>query len=257
MNDVPAIYAGRLAFCQSGWRHVANFADSDFLPRFRRCTLRRMIILSQTGGVAMTNSFLIADETRKEAVLFDAPDHTTGPLLAEVERRGWTLLGLWLTHGHFDHFADHAVVTRKFPAARILIHALDAPKLLNPDLQTGMFGLPFSIPPRRADQHVVDNQELFIGGLKVQVLHTPGHSAGHVAYYLPTEKILVGGDLIIGGSVGRTDLPDSCHADLEASIRRVMQLPAETRLLGGHGPVTTLGEERRNNYFVQVALENG
>ena len=137
--------------CAAAGRRVklANFADSDFLPRCRPCKLKFMIILSQTGGVAMTNCFLIADETRKEAVLFDAPDHTTEPLLAEVKRRGWTLIGLWLTHGHFDHFADHAVVTRECPTARVLIHALDAPKLLNPDLQTGMFGLPFSIPPRR------------------------------------------------------------------------------------------------------------
>jgi glyoxylase-like metal-dependent hydrolase (beta-lactamase superfamily II) len=77
-----------------------------------------------------------------------------------------------------------------------------------------------------------------------------------VAYHFPKEQMLIGGDLIIGGSVGRTDLPDSNHRQLEASIRRVMQLPAATRLLGGHGPPTTLGEERQRNPFVQEALEN-
>ena len=242
MNDVPAIYAGRLAFCQSGWRHVANFADSDFLPRFRRCTLRRMIILSQTGGVAMTNSFLIADETRKEAVLFDAPDHTTGPLLAEVERRGWTLLGLWLTHGHFDHFADHAVVTRKFPAARILIHALDAPKLLNPDLQTGMFGLPFSIPPRRADQHVVDNQELFIGGLKVQVLHTPGHCSGSICLYERNHGILFTGDTILAGGTLSGILGSGNISDYINSLERLSSLRIE-EFYPGHGRISTCPAE--------------
>jgi glyoxylase-like metal-dependent hydrolase (beta-lactamase superfamily II) len=75
-----------------------------------------------------------------------------------------------------------------------------------------------------------------------------------VAYHIPSEKLLIGGDLIIGGSVGRTDLPDSNHADLEASIRKVMLLPDETRLLGGHGPATTLGHERRRNPFVMEAL---
>ena len=65
-----------------------------------------MIMLMNTGGVAMTNSFLVADEAAKQAVLFDAPDHTTEPLLKETAQRGWSLIGLWLTHGHFDHFAD-------------------------------------------------------------------------------------------------------------------------------------------------------
>jgi hydroxyacylglutathione hydrolase len=215
-----------------------------------------MIVLTNTGGVAMTNCFLIADDTAKQAVLFDAPDHTTGPLLDEAARRGWDLIGLWLTHGHFDHFADHAVVKKRFPGARVLIHALDEAKALHPDLQTRMFGLPFSIPPVKADGHVTDHQQLKVGAIEVTVIHTPGHSPGHVGYYLPKDPVLVGGDLIIGGSVGRTDLPDSNHRQLEASIRRVMELPAATRLLGGHGPTTTLGEERQRNAFVQEALEN-
>ena len=101
-----------------------------------------MIVLSNTGGVAMTNCFLVADENAKQAVLFDAPDHTTERLLKETARRGWDLIGLWLTHGHFDHFADHAFVKQHFPAAKILIHPLDEPKAKNPDLQTRMFGLP-------------------------------------------------------------------------------------------------------------------
>jgi len=214
-----------------------------------------MIVLTNSGGVAMTNCFLVADEVAKQAVLFDAPDHTTGPLLDELARRGWQLVGLWLTHGHFDHFADHAVVKQRFPGAQVLIHALDEAKALHPDLQTRMFGLPFSVPPVRADGYVKDNQELKVGALEVTVIHTPGHSPGHVAYHFPTEEMLVGGDLIIGGSVGRTDLPDSNHPQLEASIRRVMGLPPATRLLGGHGPTTSLAEERQRNLFVREALQ--
>jgi len=213
-----------------------------------------MIILTNTGGVAMTNCFLIADETARQAVLFDAPDHTTAPLLKQAAERGWDLTGLWLTHGHFDHFADHAVVRRKFPAARILLHALDEAKALNPDMQTRLFQLPFVIPPVKVDARVTDNQRLKIGSLEVVVIHTPGHSPGHVVYHFPGEKLLVGGDLIIGGSIGRTDLPDSDHRQMEASIRRVMGLPAATQLLGGHGRATTLGEERENNPFVQEIL---
>ncbi len=215
-----------------------------------------MIVLTNSGGVAMTNCFLVADAAAKVAVLFDAPDHTVEPLLDEATRRGWQVAGLWLTHGHFDHFADHALVKEKFPKAEILIHKLDEAKAKNPDMQTRMFGLPFVIPPLKADGYVTDNQQLKIGSLEVTVLYTPGHSPGHVGYYFPKEQMLVGGDLIIGGSVGRTDLPDSDHPTLEASIRRVMALPAGTRLLGGHGPASTLAEERRNNFFVQEALEH-
>jgi hydroxyacylglutathione hydrolase len=215
-----------------------------------------MILLTNTGGVAMTNCFLIADEAAGQAVLFDAPDHTTGPLLKQAAERGWDLIGLWLTHGHFDHFADHAVVREKFPAAKILLHALDEPKVQHPEVQTRLFGLPLVIPPLQADMQVSDNQQLKVGALEVVVIHTPGHSPGHVAYYLPKEQVLVGGDLIIGGSIGRTDLPDSDPAQMVASIRRVMSLPATTRLLGGHGRPTTLRDERRDNPFVQEILES-
>jgi glyoxylase-like metal-dependent hydrolase (beta-lactamase superfamily II) len=213
-----------------------------------------MIILTNTGGVAMTNCYLIADETAKQAVLFDAPDHTTGPLLKEAADRGWDLIGLWLTHGHFDHFADHAVVRQKFPGVKILLHALEEPKTQHPEVQTRMFQLPFVVPPLKPDAHVTDNQKLKIGSLDVVVIHTPGHAPGHVVYHFPSEKVLVGGDLIIGGSIGRTDLPDSDHRQMEASIRRVMKLPAETRLLGGHGDASTLGEERQTNPFVREIL---
>jgi glyoxylase-like metal-dependent hydrolase (beta-lactamase superfamily II) len=213
-----------------------------------------MIMLMRTGGVAMTNCFLIADERAGEAVVFDAPDHTVGPLLDEALKRGWRVTGLWLTHGHFDHFADHQVVKRRFPDAKVFIHALDEEKARHPDMQTRLFGLPFSIPPLQPDARVADKQQLRIGSLEVEVIHTPGHSPGHVAYHLPAEKLLVGGDLIIGGSVGRTDLPDSNHSQLEESVRKVMSLPGSTRLLGGHGDPATLDEERRANLFVRQIL---
>jgi glyoxylase-like metal-dependent hydrolase (beta-lactamase superfamily II) len=209
-----------------------------------------MIELIETGGVAATNCVLIADESARQAVLFDAPDHTTEPLLAEAARRGWQVVGLWLTHGHFDHFADHAVVKQRFPQAKVLIHELDGFKVEHPDLQVRMFQLPFDIPPCRPDGRLTDGQPLKLGSMDVTVLHTPGHSSGHVAYYFPKDHLLIGGDLIIGGSIGRTDLPDSNMADMEASLRKVLRLPDQTRLLGGHGPPTTLGEERRSNPFL-------
>ena len=211
-----------------------------------------MKIVSNTGGIAVTNAFLIADEQTKQAVVFDAPNDTVAPLLDEAQKQGWDVIGLWLTHGHFDHTADHKLVTDRFPNAKVLIHRLDEPKLQSPE--SSVFALPFTIPPRSADAYVEDGQELAIGNLKVKVIFTPGHAPGHVMYYLPDEKLLVGGDLIIGGSVGRTDLPDSDHAELERSIRKVMKLPPDTRLLPGHGQISTLEDEARENPFVQEAL---
>ena len=216
-----------------------------------------MKVLMNTGGVATTNCYLIADAQSKQAVLFDAPDHTVGPLLDDVEKNGWDLIGLWLTHGHFDHIADHALVTRRFPKAKVLIHRLDEPKLERARVQTELFGLPPFIPERKADGYVEEGQELRIGALRLEVIHTPGHAPGHVMYHFPDERVLVGGDLIIGGSVGRTDLPDSDHAALEASVRRVMRLPPETRLLPGHGDPSTLAGERATNPYVAEILRGG
>lgn len=203
----------------------------------------------------MTNAFVVADEITKVAVMFDAPDHIAEDLLDEIDRQEWKLIGLWLTHGHFDHIADHKVVTDRFPDAKVLIHRLDEPKLQEPD--SLFFQLPFEIPPRSADGYVEDGQKLKIGSIDVEVIYTPGHAPGHVMYYIASEKLLIGGDLIIGGAVGRTDLPDSDQNQLEESIRRVMKLPVETRLLPGHGQIGTLGEERETNYYVRTALNRG
>ena len=208
-----------------------------------------------TGGLAGTNCYLVGDESTKQAVVFDAPDHTVTPLLDLAAEKGLDVVGLWLTHGHFDHLADHAEVTRRFPAAKVLIHRLDEPKLREPN--SAFFELPFTIPPRSADGYVEDGQELAIGTQRVEVIHTPGHAPGHVMYHLPDERILIGGDLIIGGAVGRTDLPDSDQEELFRSIRRVMRLPGDTRLLPGHGPVSTLDHERETNPFVQHAIATG
>jgi len=214
-----------------------------------------VIVVANSGGIAATNSYLVADEGSGEAVIFDAPNDTVEPLLEEAKRRGFKLIGLWLTHGHFDHIADHAEVVSAFPEAKVLIHRLDEPKLRRPNAMA-MF-LPFSIPPRGADAYVEDGQKLKIGAIEVEVIHTPGHAPGHVMYYMPLAKVLIGGDLIIMGAVGRTDFEDSDPAALNASIRRVMKLPGDTQLLPGHGPPSHLDDERGNNEWVQEALGEG
>jgi hydroxyacylglutathione hydrolase len=212
-----------------------------------------MQILADSGGIAETNCYLIVDETTGKAVLFDAPNDTTALLLEEAKSRGWDLIGLWLTHGHFDHVADHAVVTEKFPASKVLMHKLDEPKLATPPGRA--FGVPLEIPARKPDEYIQDGQELKIGNLVCRVIHTPGHSPGHVMFHFPDQRILIGGDLIIMNSVGRTDFPDSDVAQLQESIRTVMKLPAETQLLPGHGPPSRLSEEQERNEFVIEAVK--
>jgi hydroxyacylglutathione hydrolase len=214
-----------------------------------------MIVINHTGGIAATNCYLVGDEASKRAVIVDAPNDTVAPLLDEAERLGLEIVGLWLTHGHFDHIADHEVVTKRFPNAQVLIHKLDEPKLLEP--WSAMFLLPFEIPRRSADGYVEDGQKLKLGELEFEVIFTPGHSPGHVMYYAAKEKLLIGGDLIIMGAVGRTDLPDSDERALFRSIHRVMELPGDINLLPGHGQPSLLSAERANNPYVQLALEQG
>lgn len=211
-----------------------------------------MMVFMNTGGIATTNCFLVADEEAKQAVLFDAPDGTAGRLLDEATKRGWDVIGLWLTHGHFDHIADHQAASRRFPSAKVLIHRLDEPKLLRPN--SSIVPLPFTIPPGKPDGFVEDGDTLSLGSLRAKVIHTPGHAPGHVMYHFAEQQTLVGGDLIIAGAVGRSDLPDSDPAALYRSIRRVMELPPETRLLPGHGRPGTLGDELRSNPYVRAAM---
>jgi hydroxyacylglutathione hydrolase len=211
-----------------------------------------MKIFANTGGVFATNSYLLLDEESKQAVIFDAPNDTTAPLLQAAVEQQADLVGLWLTHGHIDHIADHAVVTEKFPNAKVLIHQLDEPKLQNPN---SMYPLPFTTASRNADAYLTDGQILKIGKHEVQVIHTPGHSPGHVAFYIPSENVLLGGDLILMGAVGRTDFPDCSFEALESSLRRVMQLPGDTTLLPGHGHPSLLRDESAGNLYVRQAME--
>jgi hydroxyacylglutathione hydrolase len=208
-------------------------------------------IHSNTGGVFATTSYLVADEATKQAVIFDAPNDTTAPLIETAKKNGWDVIGLWLTHGHIDHIADHAVITGAFPRAKVLIHQRDELKLQNP---MSMYPVPFVTPPRSADGYLTGGQILHIGTTEVQVMETPGHSPGHVAFYIPSEKVLIGGDLILMGAVGRTDFPDCSFPDLQASLRRIMKLPGETQLLPGHGHPTLLGDEAESNPYVRQAI---
>lgn len=212
-----------------------------------------MQIIPACGGIASTNCYLIADETTGDCVLIDAPDHTVSPLLDEITKRGWRLAALWLTHSHFDHLADHALVKQRFPNSHLVCHADNLPRLASP--MPAIFRLPFTIPPATATALIADGDIGTFGSLSARALHTPGHCPGHIAYYFENQKLLVGGDLIIGGAIGRTDFPDCSVPDMQKSLQRIMTLPDDTQLLPGHGEPTTLGHERKTNPYLQLALQ--
>jgi hypothetical protein len=125
------------------------------------------------------------------------------------------------------------------------------------ELDRGFVGpvVPYDLDnPPPADRDLAEGDRVQLGEYQFDVWHLPGHAPGHVCYHLVNEKVLIGGDLIIGGAIGRTDLPDSDAAKLAASVRKVMQLPDDTTLLGGHGEPSTLGEERTDNPYVRAIL---
>ena len=187
----------------------------------------------------------------KEAVIVD-PGGDAGLLLREVEDAGVTCSAVWLTHSHLDHCAGVAAVLER---CRVPLLAHPNERTLReriPDIAR-MYGLPADEWPACPEptNTVTGGETVAVGSSKAKVLFTPGHSPGHVSFYFGSEGILVSGDALFQGSIGRTDLPGGNHAQLIESIQRqLMTLPDETRVLSGHGDDTTIGEERRSNPFL-------
>ena len=208
-----------------------------------------MKIYMNTGGLAETNAYLVVNEGTKAAAIVDAPEGTTASLIAIARQHGYDVQYLLLTHGHWDHISDHAVVTEAFPKAKVMIHKLDEPKLEHPG--SDMFELPYEIPPRRADAYLEDGGKIHIGNIALAAMHTPGHCAGHTVLYAAEQETLFTGDLLMAGGVGRYDLDDGDEMTLRQSLHRVLLLPDAVRVLSGHGPATTIGRERAGNFYVR------
>ena len=171
-------------------------------------------------------------------------------LLSRVESLGLAPEALVLTHAHVDHIAGLREAKRRFPDAPIMIHEAEREWLTDANLNLSGFS-PNPVTAPEADRLLTDGDELTLCGESWRVLHTPGHSPGSVSLYHPPSGTCICGDAIFNGSIGRTDFPGCSFATLENSIRtRLYTLPDETVLLPGHGPSTTVGDERRGNPFV-------
>jgi glyoxylase-like metal-dependent hydrolase (beta-lactamase superfamily II) len=206
-------------------------------------------IVSFTLGPAQTNAYLVADPETKEAAVID-PSWDGQIILAEAQKRGWRIGHLWYTHAHFDHIGGAGAIADALnPLPLVALHPNDH-VLWRAGGGGAFFG--FNIDPGPEPTiDFVHGQILKLGSNEFEVRFTPGHTPGHCILYVPSAGVCFCGDLIFAGSVGRTDLPGGNWETLEKSIREQMfTLPDETRLLSGHGPETTVGEEKLTNPFV-------
>jgi len=207
-------------------------------------------IVSFTLGPAQTNAYLVADSETKEAAVID-PSWDGHTILQAAQQRGWRIGHLWYTHAHFDHIGGAAAIAdaSEGPLPLVALHPNDH-VLWRAGGGGALFGFDIDPGPEPTIDFV-HGQILRLGSVEFEVRFTPGHTAGHCILFVPSEKVCFCGDLIFAGSVGRTDLPSGNWEQLETSIREhVFSMPDDTRLLSGHGPETTVGEEKRNNPFV-------
>jgi glyoxylase-like metal-dependent hydrolase (beta-lactamase superfamily II) len=195
------------------------------------------------------NCWLLADARTGEAVIID-PGEEPQMFLAELNTRGWSLGGIWITHGHIDHILGVAAVKRA-TGAPIYLHPADRPLYDSLTQQGSWFGLTVDpLPP--PDRDLEAGQRLDVGGIEFTVRHTPGHSPGSVSFV--RQGTIFGGDVLFNGSIGRTDLPGGDAATLLKSIHRdFLSLPDSTVVRSGHGPETTIGVERLTNPFLTGA----
>lgn len=206
-------------------------------------------IVSFVLGPVETNTYLIADPQTKDAAVVD-PAWDGQFIAAEAARRGWRIQSLWLTHAHFDHIGGvKGIWDNISQPVEVALHAADLP-LWRFQGGAPFFGMHIDPGPEPGIS-LAHGQILRLGENDFEVRHTPGHTPGHVVFYCAADKVVFCGDLIFNGSVGRTDLPGGSYPTLIESIReQILVLPDETRLLSGHGPATTVGEERRENPFL-------
>jgi glyoxylase-like metal-dependent hydrolase (beta-lactamase superfamily II) len=196
------------------------------------------------------NCCLLVDEMTRAGVVVD-PGGDVDRILAAIDRMGADIGAIWLTHGHIDH-AGGAMDLKDALGVEILgPHRADASLLARLEDQARMFGLPGTVRNCVPDRWLDEGEIVSIAGHQFAVLHTPGHSPGHVVFFQEEAAFLHAGDVLFAGSIGRTDLPGGDHAALLNSIRtKLLPLGDEVGFICGHGPGSRLGVERRTNPFL-------
>lgn len=199
-------------------------------------------------GLLGCNCSILGDEISGEAIVVD-PGYEIPRILEALAKHKLTVKKILITHAHIDHIAS-AVQLKQITGAPILYSQADLPLVAMMNMQAGMFGLPVPtvLPP---DHSPADGEAVEVSGVRGNVVYTPGHSEGSVCLYVPKEKLLLAGDTLFAGGVGRTDFPGGNTGKLMASIHeRLLTLPDDTVVVPGHGAMTTIGVERRTNPFL-------
>lgn len=199
------------------------------------------------------NAYIAHLEGRDDCLLFD-PSFNTEGLAEYLDREKLTPAAILNTHGHADHIAGNADIKRRWPNCPIVIGTVDAQKLIDPVFNLSRsYGIDVTSPA--ADRLVNEGDVYSAAGFDLDVFETPGHSSGHVVFLWKGHSpwTVFGGDVLFQGSVGRTDFPDGDMDQLAASIRsKLYTLPDDTVVLPGHGPPTTVGQEKQSNPFVRA-----
>ena len=199
-------------------------------------------------GPLQCNCSIVGDEVSHEAMVIDPGDEIE-QVLAVLQRHGLSVKQIVITHAHIDHIGGAAKLKR-LTGAPVLLNANDQALLKMLDVQASWLGMK---PPENTaiDASITTGDRLQTGNLVADVIHTPGHTEGSICLYFAPEKKLIAGDTLFAGSIGRTDLPGgSFKKIMQSLLGPVLALPEETIVVPGHGPLTTIGEERESNPFL-------
>jgi hydroxyacylglutathione hydrolase len=200
-------------------------------------------------GPLQCNCSILGDETTHDAMVID-PGDDIDKIVAILEQHKLKVNQIVITHAHIDHVGG-AMKLRALTGAPILLNQNDDALLKMLDVQATWIGM--AAPGEvKIDGELADSKNLSVGNLSGNVIHTPGHTEGSVCLYFPAEKLLIAGDTLFAGSIGRTDLPGGSTEKILRSIHeKVLALPDETVVIPGHGVATTIGEEREGNPYLQ------
>ena len=199
-------------------------------------------------GPLQCNCSVIGDESTREAIVID-PGDDIQDVLGLIQKHNLKVKQIVITHAHIDHVGG-AMKLRQATGAPILLNQNDYALLKMLDVQAAWIGM--ATPDKvQIDQSLGQNDMVKAGSLKASVLHTPGHTEGSICLYFAPQKTLIAGDTLFAGSIGRTDLPGGSYQKILNSLHeQVLALPDDTRVVPGHGPMTTIGDERESNPFL-------